>query len=511
MADIVLTTLNARYGHTAFGLRYLQANLGELAERSVIMEFDLQKSPQEMASHIASVNPAIVGIGVYIWNSRLIADLIRQLRAQMAKALIVLGGPEVSYEISPELLELSDVVISGEADLEFAKLCRRRLGGRSLQEKTLHSQPPEPCDLALPYELYTDQDLAHRTLYVETSRGCPFSCEYCLSSVERSVRFFPLQPLLSSFKKLLDRGARHFKFADRTFNLNLPHCMEVLRFFLREYRPGLFLHCEMIPDRFPAELRALIQAFPPETLQFEIGIQTWNPEVARRIQRIQDNALIAENLHFLRQETGVYLHADLIAGLPGESLDSFAEGFDRLAALQPHEIQVGLLKRLRGTAIGRHDKEWAMHYQTTPPYGLLSNKLLTEGEMDKIRRFAHYWDSIYNSGNFVGAASLLWQEGSPFQRFMYFSEALYAEFQREHGIALDDLAAALYRHLTVASPHSPEIIGSRMARDYFHSGRPRPPSFLKEYANNMLHHTPTPSRPGLQRQARHFAAARLEK
>ena len=394
--------MNARYGHTAFGLRYLQANLGSLSERSKIIEFDLQKTPEEAAARIAEEAPSIVGIGAHIWNASRLPAWIQGLRTRLPSVRIVLGGPEVGFDDHADWAGLCDYMIAGEADQAFAELCRQLLNGAPPPGPLIKAPPPDLAELARPYSLYSDEDLAHRTLYVETSRGCPFTCEYCLSSVERSVRFFPLPGLFDDFWRLMDRGARHFKFVDRTFNLNIPHCLETLQFFLLEFRPGLFLHIEAIPDRLPQELRDILLRFPPASLQVEAGIQTWNPEIAARIQRKQDPPLLESNLRFLRESTSAYIHADLIAGLPGESLESFASGFDRLAALRPHEIQVGILKKLRGTAIGRHDAEWGMIYQTAPPYALKCNKQLSAEDMAAIHRFAHFWDSLYNSGHFIG-------------------------------------------------------------------------------------------------------------
>ena len=196
---------------------------------------------------------------------------------------------------------------------------------------------------------------------------------------------------------------------DRTFNLNLRVSRAILDFFLQRYQPGMFLHFELIPDRLPDSLKELIVQFPPGALQFEVGIQTFNDDVSNLISRHQDNSLVEQNLSWLRDHTSVHVHADLIVGLPGESLDSFAAGFNRLVRLAPHEIQVGILKRLRGTPIVRHDAEWQMVYSPHPPYEVLQTKLLDFTTIQELRRFAKYWDTIANSGNFVETVPMLWE------------------------------------------------------------------------------------------------------
>src|SRR5208282_4365213 len=186
----------------------------------------------------------------------------------------------------------------------------------------------------------------------------------------------------------------------------------ILEFFLERCRPGHFFHFEMIPDRLPEALREIIARFPPGALQFEVGVQTFNEQVSQFISRRQDNDKLADNFHFLRHETGVHIHADLIVGLPGETLESFAAGFDRLIVLGPQEIQVGILKRLRGTPIIRHDADWQMIYHPHPPYEILGNKLIDFATMQRLRRFARYWDLVGNSGNFVESTPLIWSGGA---------------------------------------------------------------------------------------------------
>ena len=483
MPDVVLTTLNARYAHAAFGLRYLLANLPpHLRERAAILEFDVSQRPVDVLELILAQAPRVVGVGVYIWNVEQATRLVADLKRVRPDVTVVLGGPEVSHETdAQEIVRYADYVVTGEADLAFANLCEKLLAGRRPLAKAVPADLPEFSRLALPYDHYTDEDVRHRVIYVEASRGCPFKCEFCLSSLDVPVRNAPLDAFLLHMQRLLDRGVRRFKFVDRTFNLNQSVGRSILDFFLERHTPGLFLHFEMIPDRLPEGLRAPIRKFPAGALQFEVGIQTFNEDVSHRISRRQDNARVEENLRFLRTETGVHVHADLIVGLPGEGVDSFAAGFDRLVALGPQEIQVGMLKRLRGTPIVRHDAEFGMVYSPHAPYEVLQTRDVDFATMQRMRRFARYWDLVVNSGNFAETAPLVWQGGSPFARFTQLTERLHERVGKGHGIALHHLAELLFRHLV--DDHGLDAPGAATAmwRDYQRGGRVDCPDFLRPY------------------------------
>jgi radical SAM superfamily enzyme YgiQ (UPF0313 family) len=484
MPDIVLATLNARFIHASFGLRYLLANLGELRPRAELLEFTTQERPLEVAEQLLAREPRILGLGVYIWNVALLTELVALVKQLRPELVIVLGGPEVSHETAAqEIVRRADYTITGEADLAFAQLCRAVLAGQPPAERIIAAPLPPLGLIALPYEEYTAADIAHRIVYVEASRGCPFECEFCLSSLDVPVRQVPLAPLLAALDRLMARGVRHFKFVDRTFNLNLAVSRGILEFFLARQVPGLFLHFELIPDRLPPALRELLARFPAGAVQLEVGIQTFAPEVAARISRRQDYAKLEDNLRFLREQTGVHVHADLIAGLPGETLAGFAAGFDRLVALGPQEIQVGLLKRLRGTPIIRHDAEWGMVYSPLPPYELLRSRAVDFATMQRLRRFARYWDLVGNSGNFVATLPLFWSGGaSPFGEFMRFSDWFRAREGRQHGIALPRLMAAVFDFLVRERGLSEVTVAAALLADARRTGRRELPPELRRFA-----------------------------
>ena len=511
MSPILLSTLNAKYIHAAFGLRYLAANMGDLAPRTHIAEFDINQRPLEIVEKLLAQAPALIGLGVYVWNARQTLEVVCLLK-RIAPALpIVLGGPEVSHEPEQqEICALADVVITGEADLKFAEVCRLLLTGNVPPQKIVSAELPDLAQLQLPYSLYGPEDLVHRVLYVEASRGCAFRCEFCLSSLEIPVRQFPLDRFLAEMDALLQRGARQFKFVDRTFNLHLETSLAILDFFWQRYEPGLFLHFEIVPDRLPQALREAIAKFPPGALQLEAGVQTFDAEAAQRIERRQNYARLEENLRFLREQTHAHLHADLIAGLPGETLESFADGFDRLLALRPHEILVGILKRLRGAPISRHTVEWGMVYAADAPYELLCNSLVDFASMQRVRRFAKYWDCIANSGNYVETAAWLWSGGrSPFRRFTAFTEWAYGILRRTDSISLLTWAELLFRYLTETECIEPERVKQILLSDFARTGRKELPQFLRgeTEAPSFRSKTNSPALP--KRQQRHLPAERL--
>jgi radical SAM superfamily enzyme YgiQ (UPF0313 family) len=507
MPDIVLTTLNAKYIHAAFGLRYLMANLGSLRARAAMLEFDINQRPLEIVEKLVAQEPKIIGFGVYIWNAGPTTEVVAMIRRLRPHIKIFLGGPEISHETErQEMSGLADYVITGEADLKFGEMCGQILGGHLPGGKVIEAGYPSFEELTLPYELYTEQDIAHRVVYVEASRGCPFKCEFCLSALDIPLRQVPLGALLGHLDRLLARGARQLKFVDRTFNLNIETAQAILEFLLGRYQPGHLYHFEMIPDRLPVCLRDVIARFPAGALQLEIGVQSFNAAVCERISRRQNIGKVEETFRFLREKTGAHLHADLIIGLPGEGLESFGAGFDRLVALGPQEIQVGILKRLRGAPIARHDAEWGMVYNPSAPYEILENKLIEFGTMQRLRRFSRYWDLVANSGNFVETTPLLWEQtGSPFAGFLRWSDWLFERVSRTDGIALSRLFELVYTYLTKELKVEASLAGERLSSDYRRGGRKDTPSFLcglKAPGSNI---TGTAVSTG-RRQARHLRA-----
>jgi hypothetical protein len=506
-------------------LRLLKANLGEYRERCEIAEFALRQPLIEKTEPILAARPRILGVSVSIWNHIATLELLKALEAAWAEGqagdvrpVVVLGGPEVSWlpgtprtllsegeerqsreavleaslHGSPpedaELFRYADFVIRGEGEHAFRKLCETILVTSEeagiANEKFIAAPAPDLSGLTSPYVYYTDEDLNRKLVYVEASRGCPFRCEFCLSSIGGEVRNFPLDPFLADMDRLIERGARTFKFLDRTFNLDIGRAKRIMEFFLGKIEQAssgsqvsngnqsngtqvsngsfagssaegrqLCVHFEMVPSRFPADLRETLRRFPQGPkgttgtrgcLRLELGIQTLNPETAALIGRPSNADEDLEVLDFLRRETGAIVHADLIAGLPGEDLASFGRGFDRLWQVQPVEIQLGILKCLPGTPINRHTQPYGMRYAVLPPYEVLETASMPEPELDRIKNFAHFWELIINRHNFDEFSPRLFPPEKPvFTPFMALADRLLTRFGRNWGIDRRELRLAL--------------------------------------------------------------------
>ena len=489
MSAIILATINAKWIHPSLALRLLKANLGSLKGQCEILEFALRQPLEEKTGPILAARPRILGLSVSIWNHTATLELLKALdnawqpdgRPAVPRPVVVLGGPEVSWlPEEAEIFRFADYVIRGEGEESFRSLCygllngNRPAGGKAALFINQGETSVDTDTIACAYHLYTDEDLKNKLVYVEASRGCPFGCEFCQGGKTPKVREFPLEPFLEEMGTLIDRGARTIKFLDRTFNLDMDRAKRIIGFYLKRIgapgtaagtatgtatgtmagKPPLCVHFEMVPFRFPPELKELLSRFPPGTLRLELGIQTFNRKTAELIHRAGCEE--SEILEFLRRETNAILHVDLIAGLPGEDLASFGAGFDRLwrtlsktgksglPGRSPFEIQPGILKCLPGTPLARHNAAYGMKYSAAPPYEVIETGAIPAAEIGRIKNFARFWETIVNRNPFPDLVSRLFPPGEPvFDRFMRFSDRMLEHFGRNWGIDRNDLGAFL--------------------------------------------------------------------
>lgn len=483
-SEIILTTLNGRYSHTSLALRYLYANMQELQEKCQILEYVINERMQDIADHILAYNPKIVAIGVYIWNASDVGELVHIIKKVSPKTIVILGGPEVSYEPFRVNYDSADYIIQGEGEEQFYSLCKSLIDEKQISQRIF---PPKYVDLQklqLPYEYYTQNDIEHRHIYVEASRGCPYSCEFCLSSIDKKVRDFDLEKLLESFETLWEKGARDFKFIDRTFNLNIKTASQILDFFLQKENEYT-AHFEVIPDNFPLPLREKIAQFKPASLQLEVGIQTLKKDIAKNIKRNLNIEKIKDNIAFLENDTYAHIHLDLIIGLPGESLESFGENLDYLCSLSRSEVQVGVLKKLSGTTLNRHDEVYGMVYSDIPPYDILSNDLIPFSRMQHMKRFARYWDLVYNSGNFMKSFALMVDSRSVYKVFDALTIFIYENTYSTWQISLDRLSKFLFDFMVQKLQLEEQKVADNLVEDILKVGGRKLPKFLRPFSDKI--------------------------
>ena len=492
MKDIILATINAKWIHPSLALRLLKANLGDLEDRVLILEFALRQSLDEKTEQLLAAlsipgnRPKVLGLSVSIWNHTATLDLLKYLNKKWnsycdvnqntgIKPVVVLGGPEVSW--LPEESEIfcyADYVIRGEGEENFRSLCSDILSGKTActQSAVFINCGKTTVDLdkiKTAYHLYTEEDVQKKLVYVESSRGCPFSCGFCQGNKTGKVREFELEPFLEAMEILIDKGTHTFKFLDRSFNTSTDRAIRIMKFFLErienpetEKPPPFCVHFEMFPSRFPPEMKEVIRRFPPGTLRLELGIQTFNPYTASLVKRLTNPETELEALKFLRSETNAIVHADLIAGLPGEDFESFGAGLDRLWRVMSgtgshrsqinnsFEIQLGILKCLPGSLIARESEIFRIKYSAMPPYEVLETGALSAPELDRIKNFARLWELIVNRNPFPDLVIHLAPPGENiFERFINLSDKILERFGRNWGLDRNELKAYCEEHISL--------------------------------------------------------------
>ena len=469
----LFVSVNARYSHCGYAARTLQANLSPECGPFAIVETDLTITPIQLADRIVQHAPKIVCFPIYLWNSRIICETARILRQIAPSYLLLAGGPEITRTYDGHLL--FDTLVIGEGETVLDACCRQILaGGRP--EHWIEALPVSPESLQLPYSLYTEDDLRQRTVYVEASRGCPYGCTYC-TSARTGLRLIPLEKLLPAFDALWRRGLRKFKFLDRSFNAPSEHAQAILSFFRERVDSATTLHFEINPDHLDPKLFALIREFPEGSLHLEAGVQTLNPEVARKIGRSPDTGKTLESLRRLIRETGATVHADLIFGLPGESWDSFRAGFNRMIRVcNPQEVQVNRLKGLPATRMVREARELGLLFSRDAPYPVLASDKMDFKTLQAVERFARIWELVHNRGRFPYALDLL-ARNLPDHDFYTFYQRLADRIEARqgqlHGISLPALSAYLGDELVEGLGVEPEEVEAAIHAD--RNKRPFPP------------------------------------
>lgn len=426
---ILLTTLHSKYSHASLALPCLAACCRDIGSaRIVIREWTVNEPREHLLKLIMAEEADLVAFSCYIWNIEQTLRLVSDIKKISPRTLIVLGGPEVSFGIF-ELMHGNpavDFVVKGEGEVTFRRLLES-LDGDRLQEESLAeidnlffrdeydivSGPINRGHLALdtipsPFEAGL-VDLAKPLIYYETSRGCPFSCAFCLSSVEGLVRSFNMERIQSDLLFLMRQNISQIKLVDRTFNFDARRAGEIWEFILRHNRSSHF-HFEIAADLLTEENLRTLALVPENTFRFEIGIQSVSESVLKKVGRTADLPRIFTAVRRLKAETKVELHLDLVAGLPGEDYDGFLSSLQQLADLEPHEIQIEPLKLLKGSPMREFADREDYHYSNSPPYTILRNPWLSYDDICRIEAIARLQDLFRKHGGFATAFSLLLQQ-----------------------------------------------------------------------------------------------------
>ena len=444
---VLLVALNAKFVHTNLALRYLREGVRTVYPDVLLQEFSINDHLDRIAAEIYEAKADVVGFSCYIWNLKEIVAVIRQLHPVCPDVRFVIGGPEVSFEAEEFLLEHQEVdaLVIGEGEKTFLELLRTWQDGRDLShvpgiawikgEKIMvNPDPVKPLDLNdLPFPYAEDEDFTGRLVYVETTRGCPFNCQYCLSSTFQGVRFLEPERFRKMFRHLLKNGARTIKFVDRTFNANKRHAIKILDIVREEseIHPNaerIRVHCEMAGDLLDTEWMDYFRNYPRGLIQLEIGVQsTHQPtlEIVSRPENFEEWKKYVPEM----QSFGIPLHLDLIAGLPEENWIDFRTSFNDVYRVNPDMLQLGFLKVLKGSGLRLQSNRYGLLYTPDPPYTILETKVLSHSEILQLQRMEDVLDKYYNSGKFTHAVrEVLKLFPTPFDFYHGF-----AEFWQEKG------------------------------------------------------------------------------
>lgn len=463
MKKVILAALNAKYIHSNLALRYLSRFQDNNRKHYVeTMEFTINQRLDFIAEELFRKQPDVVLFSCYIWNVEMLRQLCPILKKIMPDCVIGFGGPEVSYESETFLREnpAVDFVMRGEGELVFTKYLEHLDAGNPAtlgeiesltyrQGDEIFSTPQmHPMDLALLPFPYEDDfsDVQNQIIYYESSRGCPYHCGYCLSSVENGVRFVPLDKVLPDLQKFLDKNVPQVKFIDRTFNCKKSHAMAIWK-YLHEHDNGVTnFHFEITADLIDQETIDFLKTVRKGLFQFEIGVQSTNPQTIRAINRNVDFAALSEIVQQIKDGGNIHQHLDLIAGLPYEDYDSFGCSFNDVYALHPEQLQLGFLKVLKGSMLHQKQKEFEIVYHDTAPYEVLTTHELPYADTLRLKYVEEMVETYYNSGRFLNTlAYLVPLYESPFAFFEALSQFWVGENYHYLGLSKMGLFDVLWR------------------------------------------------------------------
>ena len=463
----LITTLNSKFIHTSLSLRLLYVSSYKDFDVD-FKEYTIKDSLDHICDDILAMNVNIVAFSCYIWNIEYIKVLCEKLKEKQGDLIIILGGPEVMYEPEYFLEHYEcDYIIAGEGEETFVKLlyCLEQnhevyIDGVSYKGHICTKVPVASIEyiesLDSPYNLIQDQDdMSKRIVYFESSRGCPFQCQYCLSSLEKGLRFFSEEYLYKQLDIIFNSGAKTIKFLDRSFNADANHAIKILDYIFKHYKEGQQFQFEINADVLNQKIIDFIKEYAPAgLLRFEIGIQSTYEPTNKAVKRMQNFERLSEVVQQLMNDGKCDLHLDLIAGLPYESFERFAQSFDDVFAFRAKELQLGFLKMLRGTSLRNNSDEFGYTYDEYAPYEMNRNHWIDENDIENIHLAEDMLEKYWNSGRFSKTMNAIMDhEESPFY-FFYKLGCYYKEHGfKTIGYQLDELYSYLDQYLNNSYYH----------------------------------------------------------
>lgn len=495
----ILVGINSKYVHTNLAIRYLKKYIEQNSNEKIkIYESSINNNIQKIIRDVVEYEPDNIFFSVYIWNVEMVFKITKELKKILPNKRIILGGPEVSYnpdEILEKNIEIDGILI-GEGEnvlLNFLTKDIKDVKGVYYREDNkikFNGFEPliENLDI-IPFP-YDDEELEdiHKIVYYESSRGCPFNCSYCMSSIDKSVRYFSLERTKKDLKRFIDIGTRLVKFVDRTFNLNKDRYMEIWKFLLENYRENITFHFEINANIFDDEVLEFLKKVPRKLFQFEIGVQTTNPSTMKAINRNNSLDRLFHNVTCINKN--IHLHLDLIAGLPFEDYETFGKSFDYVYKTKCEMIQLGFLKMLKGTQMKDEGEKYSYKYLDFPPYEILSNEFISYKDICRLKDIEEVLDFYYNSQKFLKSVDFVVENffESPFKFFEsigdFYKERGYLEVAHKE-VAIFNNFVEYYEKMNF--PKKEEFL-EYLKFDYLFMGKPGfYPAWIEENKDKELH------------------------
>ncbi|MBS4193779.1 B12-binding domain-containing radical SAM protein [Lederbergia citri] len=489
---IIASTLNAKYIHTNLAIRYLKAYAAPDFDVE-LAEYTIKDPTLNIVTDLYNKKPDVIGFSCYIWNIEETIKVIEILRKIMPDVKIVLGGPEVSYDVIHWLKRLPEIdfIVIGEGEETFKQLLHELKGNMEMENvlgigymregKPVINPVRTKIDLReMPSPFRFKEDIPHlskRVIYIETSRGCPFSCQFCLSSIEVGVRYFNREKIKEDIRYLLDNGAKTIKFVDRTFNISRSYAMEMFQFLIDERRPGTVFQFEITGDIMRPEVIDFLNKEAPEGLfRFEIGVQSTNDLTNELVKRRQNFEKLTRTVRMVKEGGKILQHLDLIAGLPEEDYDSFRKTFNDVFTLEPEELQLGFLKMLRGTGLRISAKHFGYTYMDYSPYEILGNNVIDFEDIIRIKQVEDVLEKYWNDHRMDRTVKFLTTKSfeTPFDFFQEFGTYWEEQNWSRIGHQLEDLFTRLKQFLSEKSIEHSDLAEGLMKYDYLINRRYKP-------------------------------------